>query len=249
MTELELLVDLHSKTWRQGPGSEGDTLRALSLMKLPKDRPLAIADIGCGAGAQTLTLAAQLNGDITAVDIFPVFLEELNRRVNEHDLSAKVTTLSQNMDELPFEDDSLDIVWSEGAIYNMGFENGVKNWKRFLKPGGYLAVSEITWIANDRPAEIENFWMKEYPEIDTAAQKIQILEENGFTLTGYFFLPQDSWTKQYYEPLQQQFSSFLKKHQHSEKAREVVRMHEEEIELYNKYRDYYSYGFYVARKD
>lgn len=234
MTEFELLVDLHSKTWRQGPGSEADTLRALSLIQLPKDRPLAIADIGCGAGAQTLTLAAQLTGHITAVDLFPSFLEEVNRRVNEHDFSANVTTLNRSMEELRFKPESLDILWSEGAIYNMGFENGVKSWRDFLKPGGYLAVSEITWISNERPAEIEDFWTSEYPEIDTAAGKIDILEQNSFTLAGYFYLPVENWISQYYDPLEAEFSNYLQRHNHSDAAQEIVNLHQEEIALYKK---------------
>jgi SAM-dependent methyltransferase len=62
----------------------------------------------------------------------------------------KITTLEKSMDALDFDDETFDIIWSEGAIYIMGFETGVKQWRNFLKPGGYLAVSEITWLTNKR---------------------------------------------------------------------------------------------------
>jgi ubiquinone/menaquinone biosynthesis C-methylase UbiE len=98
-----------------------------------------IADIGCGTGAQTMALAQHTKGHITAVDLFPVFLEKLNERAQEKGLSDRITTLARSMEDLPFEGEALDIIWSEGAIYIMGFEKGVRDWKRFLKPGGYLA--------------------------------------------------------------------------------------------------------------
>ena len=48
MTELELIIDLHKNSERQGPGSENDTLKALDLLNLPTDQNLKVADIGCG---------------------------------------------------------------------------------------------------------------------------------------------------------------------------------------------------------
>lgn len=153
------------------------------------------------------------------------------------------------MDDLPFDKEELDVIWSEGAIYNIGFENGIKKWKDYLKVGGYLAVSEITWITNSRPKEIEEFWKQEYPEIDTASNKIKLLENNGYTLVGYFFLTQNSWIENYYKPMEARFDGFLKHNSNSELARKVVNDHKAEIDLYTKYKNYYSYGFYVARKN
>ena len=80
MTELELIIDLHKNSDRQGPGSENDTLKALGFLNLPTDQHLKVADIGCGSGGQTLTLAKKIKGQITAVDLFPEFLDELNER-------------------------------------------------------------------------------------------------------------------------------------------------------------------------
>ena len=76
MNELELIIDLQKNSERQGPGSEHDTLRALELLNLPTDQILKVADIGCGSGGQTITLAKNLNAQITAVDLFPEFLNE-----------------------------------------------------------------------------------------------------------------------------------------------------------------------------
>ncbi len=249
MTELELIIDLHKNFERQGPGSENDTIIALDLLNLPTDQNLKVADIGCGSGGQTISLAKNINGQIIAVDLFSAFLNELNEKSQNLGLTDKIVTLEKSMDDLPFNKNEFDLIWSEGAIYNIGFENGLKKWKDYLKVGGYLAVSEITWITQTRPQEIEEFWNAEYPEIDTASNKIKQLENNGYTLVGYFYLSQDSWIKTYYKPMQAKFESFLKRHGNSELARKVVEEYQAEIDLYQKFKDYYSYGFYIARKN
>lgn len=249
MTELELIIDFHKNSERQGPGSFEETIKAINFINLPKDRKLRIADIGCGSGGQTITLAQNLNGQITAVDLFPEFLDELNKKSKKLGLTDKIITLKNSMDDLPFNNQEFDIIWAEGAIYNIGFEKGVKIWKEYLKSGGFLALSEITWITNSRPCEIEEFWKLEYPEIDTASTKIRILEENDFTLEGYFNISQKSWITNYYKPMEARFEEFLKRNNNSKLAQKVVDDHKAEIDLYKKYSNYYSYGFYIARKN
>lgn len=248
MTELELIIDLHKNSERQGPGSVEDTLKALDLLNLPTDQNLKVADIGCGSGGQTILLAKILNGQITAVDLFPEFLNELNEKSQNLGLKDKIVTLEKSMDDLPFKKEEFDLIWSEGAIYNIGFENGLKKWKDYLKTGGYLAVSEITWITQTRPEEIEEFWKSEYPEIDVASNKIKQLENNGYTLVGYFYLSPNSWIETYYKPMQARFENFLKRNNNSELAKKVVEDHQAEIDLFLKFKDYYSYGFYIAKK-
>jgi SAM-dependent methyltransferase len=248
MTELELIIDLHKNSERQGPGSEKDTLRALDLLQLPTDQNLKVADLGCGSGGQTLPLAQNLSAQITAVDLFPEFLNELKEKSQNLGLSEKIIKLEKSIDDLPFKKEVFDLIWSEGAIYNIGFENGLKKWKDYLKVDGYLAVSEITWITPSRPKEIEDFWNAEYPEIATASHKIKQLEDNGFVLAGYFYLSEDSWLETYYKPLQERFEAFLQRHNNSELARKVVADNQAEIDLYQKFKAYYSYGFYMAKK-
>jgi ubiquinone/menaquinone biosynthesis C-methylase UbiE len=248
MTELELIVDFHKDAERQGPGSKRETLKALEFTGLSKSKNLKIADIGCGTGAPTIHLAQHTQAEIIGVDLFPEFLSKLEKKASELGLQNRVSTLKASMDNLPFEAGQFDIIWSEGAIYNMGFKAGVRDWRRFIKPGGYLCVSEVTWITDQRPKEIEEFWQQEYPEIDKASYKIRFLEENGFTLAGYFYLTEDSWVKNYYDPMNARFESFLDRQNYSEVVKNVVEEYKKEIQLYNDYGEYFNYGFYVARK-
>jgi cyclopropane fatty-acyl-phospholipid synthase-like methyltransferase len=248
MTEMELLIDFHKNAERQGPGSNEDTLKALGFLDIDKSKQLNIADIGCGSGAQTIALAQNLNAKITAVDLFPEFLEKLNSNAEKLGLQDKINTFQKSMDDLPFAKEEFDIIWSEGAIYIIGFKEGIKQWKEYLKVGGYIALSEITWTTNSRPKEIEVHWNAEYPQIDTASNKMKVLEENGFSPIGYFFLPESSWIYNYYKPMEDRFDKFLTKHNDSELAQGIVDAEKDEIRKYLTYKDYLSYGFYIARK-
>lgn len=195
-----------------------------------------------------MTLAGNLNAQITAVDLLPEFLEELQARANDVNQGDRVTPLKCSMDALPFQDQEFDVIWSEGAIYNVGFETGVKAWSRFLKTGGKLVVSEITWLCADRPAELQSHWEKEYPEIDLASGRFAILEGLGFAPEAYFVLPPHCWLENYYLPMHRRFERFLAQNDHSEQARGIVEAEQYELDLYTRFYDFYGYGVYVARK-
>ncbi|EAZ92248.1 class I SAM-dependent methyltransferase [Crocosphaera chwakensis] len=248
MEDYQLLIDLHKSANRQGPGGDAETKMALDLSMIDQSAPLKIADIGCGTGASTLLLAQLLEAQIAAVDFLQEFLDVLEGKAENMGLSETITTLCCSMENLPFGNEEFDIIWSEGAIYNIGFERGVKDWKPYLKMGGVLVVSEITWITDSRPSELQKYWDEEYPEIDVASSKIGILEKNGYSPIGYFILPEHCWLANYYRPMQNSFKDFLYRNGNSEEAQTIVKSENREIELYEKYKTHYSYGVYIARK-
>ena len=248
MDEFELLLDLHKGANRQGPGGDSETEKAIGLAGIDRNASLKIADIGCGTGASTLTLARLLNANITAVDFLQDFIDALANRAHSNGVDEKITPLCASMEQLPFEEEEFDVIWSEGAIYNIGFEKGVADWKRYLKPSGMLIASEITWLTSSRPSELQDHWNNEYPEIDTASAKIKILESSGYTPIGYFVLPEHCWLDNYYEPMRKSFDAFLSRNGNSEEARAIVEAERHEIELYKKYKAYFSYGVYIAKK-
>lgn len=249
MTTLELLVDLHKDSKRQGPGSDTETKRALDYIPIDQSKTLHIADIGCGTGAQTFVLAKHTNSKITAIDLFPEFLSKLNRKATQLGFESRIETVNQSMTALNFPNKTFDIIWSEGAIYNIGFEEGIKSWRKFITPNGYLAVSEITWTTNERPKEIEAYWLSNYAEIDTALNKINLLKKYGYLPISHFFLSSKSWLDNYYIPIKKKFDDFLNRHQRSALAKELIENEKQEIEIFNKYHSYYSYAFYIAQKN
>ena len=248
MENYQLLIDIHKNANRQGPGGDAESEKALSLAMIDRTTPLEIADIGCGTGASALLLARLLNARITAVDFLQDFLDVLKERAESMGVADRISTLACSMDNLPFADEELDVIWSEGAIYNIGFEKGVADWRRYLKAGGLLVASEITWLTHSRPPELQNYWDGEYPEINVASAKIRVLEKHGYSPIGYFVLPEHCWLENYYRPMQNSFQHFLNRNGNSEEARAIVEAENREIELYEKHKTHYSYGVYIARK-
>lgn len=125
---MELFFELFSDLPRQGPGDSACTRRALSLIPplSPADR---ILDIGCGTGAQTMELARNSPASIVAVDFHPPYIEELKRRAAQSGIDARVRPCVGDMTHLDFPPHEFDLVWSEGAIYIMGFDAGLVAWR------------------------------------------------------------------------------------------------------------------------
>lgn len=245
--DLDMICNFFRVLDRQGPGSEEATLNALHFIKDLPSRP-KIADIGCGTGGQTLTLAKHTQGDIIAVDFLPGMIEYLDKRMKKHRLSKRVTGLVGSMDDLPFHKNEFDLMWAEGSIYHMGFENGLKAWRTFIKPGGYIAVSEMTWLTTERPAEIERYLTENCPEMDTTSGKLKIVEQAGYSPVATFVLPETCWTDHYYKPLLTIMDSFLEAEKHNAAATLFVERMKEESDMYDHFKSYFGYVFYIAQR-
>ncbi|WP_422485704.1 class I SAM-dependent methyltransferase [Gudongella sp. DL1XJH-153] len=233
---------------RLAPGSEESTLKAISMYKGPKDN-LKILDIGCGNGIHTLILARNFpKAKIIAIDNHESFINNLNNTIKRNGLSERVTGKCISMFDMDFEEQSFDLIWSEGAIYIAGFEDGLRDWRKLLKDDGYLICSEVSWLVDNPSDEISDFWDEEYPQIDTIKNKISQIEAAGYTYQGHFVTPSTDWTENYYIPLQANLNKMLDKYDDNDMAKEVVAMLQHEIDLYHKYGDEYSYVFYVMTK-
>ena len=209
--DLNLICEYYSSVERQGPGSPEVTVKALSFVDNLTDKSL-IADIGCGTGGQTMVLAQHAPGIITGIDLFPTFIDLFNTNATKLNLQNRVKGVLESMDQLSFQEEELDLIWSEGAIYNIGFERGLNEWKKFLKTGGFIAVSEASWFTEERPAEIDEFWQDAYPGIDTIPNKVAQMQNAGYIPIASFILPENCWTKHFYEPQVPAEKAFLKKH-------------------------------------
>ncbi len=230
---------------RQGPGGDNETRKALGFLDLPSFA--RIADIGCGTGAQTSVLACSINGNILAVDILPEMIEGLNERMKKEGLDALVTGIEASMEDLPFEEGELDAIWAEGSIYNIGFEKGLTQWRRFLKTGGFIAVTEVSWLTDERPDD-KGYLTDNHPEIANISEKVRILQNAGYEPIAHFVLPENCWQENYYQPMQAHMQQFLWHHGDSIYAQEFILHMKEEIAHYEKFKSYYGYVFYIGRR-
>jgi SAM-dependent methyltransferase len=245
--DFNLICEFFSYMERQGPGSPEVTLKALSFIDNLTDKSL-IADIGCGTGGQTMVLAQHAPGRITGLDLFPKFIDHFNGNATKLNLQDRVHGITGSMDNLPFQKEELDLIWSEGAIYNIGFERGLNEWRKYLKTGGYIAISESSWFTDERPAEINDFWMDAYPEIDLLPNQVAKIHKAGYLPVATFIFPETCWTEHYFAPKIKAQEIFLNKYEGNKAAEELITSQSYEEELYRKYKEFYGYVFFIAKK-
>jgi len=245
--DFNLICEYFSSIERQGPGSPEVTVKALGFIDNLTNKS-RIADIGCGTGGQTMVLAQHVPGYITGIDLFPAFVDRFNFNAGELNFQDRVKGMVGSMDNLPFRNEELDLIWSEGAIYNIGFERGLNEWRKFLKTGGYVAVTEASWFTQERPAEINEFWMDAYPEMDTIPNKVAQMQKSGYIPVATFILPENCWTEHFYVLQAKVQEPFLKKYAGNTTAKELITYQRHEAQLYHKYKEYYGYVFYIGKK-
>ncbi|MEI7709347.1 MAG: class I SAM-dependent methyltransferase [bacterium] len=243
----QVFYEIHKDIPREGPGDNESTRQAFSMLSELSDSP-HILEIGCGPGMQTIELAQMTNGLITALDNQKRFLDELEKRAKVAHVEEKIKTVEGSMFALPFSEKSFDLIWAEGAIYIIGFREGLIYWKSFLKENGYIAVTHISWLKDNIPDEPKKFWAEGYPAIATVEKNLEIVEQCGYKNIGHFALPASAWWNDYYTPLEARLKMLREKYKDDKESLDRINQTQREIDLYKNYSDYYGYVFYLMQK-
>ncbi len=247
MNPAQIFEALHRDLPQQSPGSDASTLRALALVSGLPAKP-EILDVGWGPGRQTLALAKATGGRVTAVDVAPAFLSELARRARAAGVADRVTTRCQSLDALDLPDAAFDLVWSEGALYSVGFDAALRALHRLLRPGASLVASELSWLAEDPPQEARAFWREAYPPMRTREANRRAIEAAGYALQGDFELPAADWWSGYYAELEPRIAALRARHIGSDAARAVLDAAQREIDLFRAGAGAYGYVFFLMRR-
>jgi ubiquinone/menaquinone biosynthesis C-methylase UbiE len=248
MEGIEYLYELCEALPRCGPGDNEYTRRAFHAIPKPPQHPF-ILDIGCGSGVQTIELAKISNGKIIALDNHQPFLDKLMERASKQGFEEKITPIHASMLDMDFEEKTFDIIWSEGALYFMGFQNGLKGCHQLLKNKGHLAASELVYTSPDPPDAVIQYLENEYPDIKNIEDNIELIQREGFKLVSHFTLPELAWLNSYYLPMEKELPRFNKKYQGNEIALGVFEGFRNEIDFYRKYSKFYGYEFFVMQKN
>jgi len=244
---MTIFWEIHSNLPREGPGDNESTRKAFEMIS-GSGCELNILDMGCGPGMQTLELANLTKGKITAIDNHQPFLETLQERAQEAGIHERIEVINQSMFALSLPENSYDVIWSEGAIYIIGFERGLREWRKFLKPYGYIVVSECCWLKSDPPDDLKAFWDDGYPDMGTIEQNRRRICNCDFNEIGYFVLPVAAWWRYYYNPLAKRLRILRNKYKNNLEAQRELESEIEEIDLFQRYHDYYGYVFFVMQK-
>ena len=244
---LEIFFKIHSELPREGPGSEASTLQALGLIDTLPSSP-RVLDIGCGPGMQTLHLANALPGaSITAVDGHKPFLDVARRSASDAKVGDRVRFETGDMFNLNYPAASFDLIWCEGAAYNMGIPAALSAWKPLLKPGGAIALTECVFLGDNTPQIILDWWLGNYPPMQQIPQCLEWFSDCGYTVLGNFTLPESDWWDDYYLPMQNRLDLLSRQYSDDKTATGVLASCQLEIDYYNQYAAHYGYEFVIAR--
>ncbi len=245
LSDTNIFFEVHSGLPREAPGDEASTVRALQMMS---DLPPApdLLDIACGPGAQTVALATHSRAHIIAVDTHQPFLDELMRRAAAAGVAECITPLKASMFGLDL-GRTFDAVWSEGAVYIMGFEAGLRAWRSLLKPSGYVAVTELSWLKAEPPKEILDYWLEQYPGVGSVCENLRRLDAAGYEEIDHFTVPESAGWDSYYHPMERRVAELRIKYAGNPEIQQILDTELTEIEMYRRYCEWYGYVFYVMR--
>ncbi len=201
------------------------TRRAYQLLP-GTDKP-NILDIGCGSGVPTLELARLSNGSILAIDIDRELIEILREKIDAAGLAHRIRAEARSILDLDYPDQSFDIVWAEGSVYVIGFRKGLSEWRRFIKPKGFLVVHD---------------------ELKEMIGKLRAIPECGYDLLDRFELSADIWREEYYGPLEEHIRALRKKYGGDPEMQKLIEKEEREIDWAKRNPERCASVFFVMRK-
>jgi ubiquinone/menaquinone biosynthesis C-methylase UbiE len=175
---------------------------------LPKYKNPHILDVGCGSGVPTIELAKISDGHVIGIDIDATSLNSLQRKIKEMGLNNRVSVIKDSILTMDFPEESFDIIWAEGSIFVIGFENSLKKWHRFLKPSRFLVIHDENKDKN---------------------KKLGLITKYGYALIAQFELTDNLWWLKYYTPLEKLIQGF--RHKYPNDSELINELNKDQIEI------------------
>jgi cyclopropane fatty-acyl-phospholipid synthase-like methyltransferase len=184
-----------------------------------------ILDVGCGSGIPTVELAKLSNGKVIGIDINQTQLNKLNKRIQTEGLTDRIVAKNCSLLDMELPDEPFDIIWAEGSLHIVGFEKSLKMCGNLLKPQGFLVAHE---------------WLKWTKKLDKAP-------ELGYTLINHFKLPENTWQKDYFEPLQQLVNEWQNK-TNTPESQKLLQQYQNELNAFKRNPKENASAFYIFQK-
>ncbi len=230
---------------RQGPGAPEVTRALFDELRAELPAVARVADMGCGSGAAGLVLA-EAGAEVIGVDVHRPFLASFERRAAERGVADRVRTRCADLAASGLAPGSLDLVWSEGAVFTVGFERALAAFALLVTPGGFVVVSENVWLQEAVPAAARDFWAEGYPEMRTVGGALRAAEGLGYRFRAARLLPRWAWERDFYTPMAEVIAEI--EAEGPEELRAVAREHREEIALFRRHGDVFGYVFFVLAR-
>jgi cyclopropane fatty-acyl-phospholipid synthase-like methyltransferase len=243
----EIFFEVYEALPRQGPGNRAHAAKALALCRGLPEEP-ALLDLGCGVGGQTLYLAELTAGTIVAVDSHAPWIARLTATVAARGLAHRIRAIATDMAATGLPPESFDLIWSEGALYNLGMSTALEVCRDLLRPGGYLAFTDAVWRKADPPEEVRASFELDYPTMGRVEQVIAAVARGGFELIDHFTLADETWWDDFYTPMSKRVAELRNSYAGDEEALAVLAQIDKEPEMHRRFSEFYAYEFFVAKK-
>ncbi|MCP4955847.1 MAG: MerR family transcriptional regulator [Photobacterium aquimaris] len=224
---------------RLGPSDDDDSLQALHALPINTGNAL---DVGCGKGLTTCLLAHHSGFSLTALDNDEYHLSCLKEKIKHQPINERITTSCSSMMAMPFEEQQFDVIWAEGSAYIMGVNNALKQWQRFLKPHGYVVISDLVWLTETPSIEAYEFWQKNYPDMTSKQQRTTDIINAGYEVITSFTQSEKSWLN-YLVPLKQKLNDIGDNDYKSIAVNDL----RQEIHIHDQYLGEYGYHLFVLK--
>lgn len=162
--------------------------------------PQNIIDVGCGIGGSTLHLAQKFSSTATGITLSPVQASRARERAVEASLASRVRFEVANALEMPFADQTFDLVWSlESGEHMPDKAKFLQECYRVLKPGGKMILA--TWCHRETDSlageltKSEVAHLKEIYRVYCLPYVISLSEYRAIaTECGFNNLTSDDWS-------------------------------------------------------
>jgi len=238
---IKALIDLHRGVGREGPGDLAFSRQILAELPPLPAKP-RVVDLGCGSGAVTLLLAEHFGVPVTAVDLAQPFLDAMMEQADARGLADHIRPIACDFADPPMEPGSVDLLWSEGAAYNLTFAGALEKWRPLMAPNGVAVISELTWFTDNVPDEPRRYWEEGYPAMGNESENTARAKAAGFDVVSTRCLPAQAWWDNYYNPMLERIAAMSNP---DETMQAVIDEMQTEIDLFRQYSKHYGYTFYV----
>lgn len=242
----KIFADVYANLPKGAPGDKYLLKEAYRQLTGIPDKP-EILDIGCGSGWQSRELLKVSGGKVTAVDNFSAMLDSAKQKAAEEGMGDALQFLEMDMAHLNYPEASFDILWGEGSIYVIGFQEGIRRWKPMLRKKGYMVFTDLVWLKENPPAELVAFWEQQVPAVFSVEDCKAQAEAEDMEVVWHKALSPKAWMDNYYIPLEKRVEQIRLKYAGNEEANKILDALTEEADIYRKYGSYYGYVYFVMK--